>query len=165
MAGNLDTATFARREWPYKEVSALFHETFPEARPCMNRCVLWADVGTPGRDPIIAYLRRRGYFMHMAENSLEALQFIRNRRPDCCLLDNDLAPVSGLELLETIGQDPACRGMSIFIVSATQGAEAEYEKKMCRFFRGVKVLKKPLTTPEILAELTALYPEPAELAR
>lgn len=163
MAGNSDTATIARREWSHKEVSALFHETFPEVRPCMNRCVLWADPGTQGRDSIIAYLRRRGYFMHTADNSLEALQFIRDRRPDCCLLDIDLAPISGLELLETLKQDPASRDMAVFVISASQGEEADYETKMTRFFRGVKVLKKPLTTPELLAELTALYPEPAPL--
>ena len=164
MAGNSDTATFPRRELPYKEVSALFHEIFPDARPVMNRCILWADTGTPGRDPIIAYLRRRGYFMHIADNSLEALQFIRDRRPDCCLLDSDLAPISGLELLDVINQEPYCRDMAVFLISAGQGEEIDYENNMLRFFRGVKVLKKPLTTPDVLAELTALYPQPAALS-
>ena len=72
-------------------------------------------------------------------------------------------PVSGLELLEILKQDPSCRDISVFVISAAQGEEAAYEKNMTRFFRGVKVLKKPLTTPELLAELTALYPEPAVL--
>jgi len=155
--GITDTAFLARKDWTFNEVEALYREVFPETEPCQNRTVLWADTGTNGRDAIVAYLRRRGYFIHLVDNSLDALQYIRECTPDCCLLDIDLLPISGIDLLKSLHQDSFFQQIAVFLLSGSSEGQAVYEKNILKIFSGVNVIKKPITAPVLVAEFNSLW--------
>lgn len=155
-------STLARREHDLRDLEERYRTAYPKAPAGRDKSVLWADPGTTGRDAIANLLRTRGYFVSTADTSLDALKFIRSQMPDCCFLDMALQPLSGLNLLETLRRDDFCREMAVFIISPEGGRQADYENKLTQYYRGIKVLKKPVTAPVLLAELEALYPPEAE---
>lgn len=155
-----ETALIARnRDWTFEETTTLYRETFPDALRFLNKSILWADVDTSGRDSIVSYLRRRGYFMYVVNNLVDAITFIQERLPDCCLIDSAFTGFTGIDLLEALSREPLYRKTAFFLVSDAQNAQLDYENKMLQFFGGVKVLRKPLTTPELLSTLDALWPD------
>ncbi len=80
-----------------------------------------------------------------ARNGLEALEIIRQQRPDLVLLDLMMPELDGFGVLEAVRTDEASRGIPVIVLTG----QALTEEDMARLNRGVtSVLQKGLFTVE-----------------
>jgi CheY-like chemotaxis protein len=65
-------------------------------------------------------LRLSGYEVIKIVNSSEAIQIIKDKRPDAILLDLMMPEVTGLEILHAIKQDSSLSNIPFIVISAKQ---------------------------------------------
>jgi len=82
--------------------------------------VLVVDDDTSIRKMIVAALKRDGYSFFEAANGLEALDLMRNGKPDVVVLDLMMPVLSGWDVLRERSHDPALRAIPVIIVSANR---------------------------------------------
>jgi DNA-binding response OmpR family regulator len=63
-------------------------------------------------------LSQRGFAVITASSGAEALAIVARQRPDCVLLDVMMPGMSGLQVLETLKNDPATAGVPVIMVTA-----------------------------------------------
>jgi CheY-like chemotaxis protein len=63
--------------------------------------------------------RRTGYHVIRATTGRDALEFMRERKPDVILLDLKLPDIDGFQVLKEKGEDPAINQIPVIIVSST----------------------------------------------
>lgn len=68
-------------------------------------------------------LGREGYEHDRVADGTEALQLIRDRRPDLVLLDVMLPGLSGYEICHQVRHDPAIAGVRILMMTARGSAQ------------------------------------------
>jgi len=92
-----------------------------------NLTVLIADDEPPARKKVRSFLRKKSevHTILEAENGLQAVDFIRQEKPDLVLLDIQMPGLTGFEVIETLGaeQMPAV----IFVTAYDQYAIAAFE--------------------------------------
>jgi CheY-like chemotaxis protein len=74
-------------------------------------------------DPIISQLfeeaiKQAGYAVEVAFNGKEALAKMAKDKPDILFLDLMMPQMSGFDVLEAIGKDPALKGVRVFVMTA-----------------------------------------------
>jgi CheY-like chemotaxis protein len=85
--------------------------------------VLVVDDDTSIRKMIIAALRRDGYRFLEAPNGREALDLMREARPDVVLLDLMMPVLSGWDVLKERRSDPDLSRIPVIVVSANRDPE------------------------------------------
>lgn len=98
-------------------------------------------------------LVKEGYEVETASNAREALKCIANGVPDLILLDILMPQTNGLELLETIKQDPKYNSIPVIMVTAV-GSD-EYRRKAARL-GALDFFEKPLDVPGILKKIRSI---------
>ncbi|MFH1874399.1 MAG: response regulator [Pseudomonadota bacterium] len=63
-------------------------------------------------------LEKEGYLVQSAFNAAQALEKIKQAKPDLMLLDIMMPKTSGIELLNTLRNQPATKDLLIIIISA-----------------------------------------------
>jgi two-component system alkaline phosphatase synthesis response regulator PhoP/two-component system response regulator VicR len=96
-------------------------------------------------------MQRKGYGMLTATNGEEALQVIRQQRPDLVLLDIMMPRLDGYEVAEAIRKDPATAEIPIVMLSA----KAQNEDIERGLAVGVDTYVTKPFDPEKLAETVA----------
>ena len=81
--------------------------------------ILIADDHPIAREPLARLLRHEGYETACAANGLEALEAMRERRPDLILLDMMMPKMGGLAFLRALREHPA--GATATASTATTG--------------------------------------------
>ena len=88
------------------------------------RCVI-VDDSAPFRDAAHAILESAGIaVVGMASTSAEALQLVKELRPDITLVDIDLGADSGFDLVRRLAEDGASPGSRTILISTH--AEADF---------------------------------------
>ena len=97
--------------------------------------VLVVDDDPSIRRMIMAALRREGYAFGEAANGKEALEAMRNDRPDVVILDLMMPIVSGWDVLRERASDPDLLSIPVIVVSANRSAElaSAMDKGICAF--------------------------------
>jgi CheY-like chemotaxis protein len=97
--------------------------------------VLVVDDDPSIRKMMVAALKRDGYKFAEAANGQEALDMMRERRPDVVLLDLMMPILSGWDVLRERESDPRLRDIPVIIVSATRAPEIAnaVDKGICAF--------------------------------
>jgi CheY-like chemotaxis protein len=88
--------------------------------------ILVCDDDPSLRELVRAVLGPRYRFVEAADGS-EALQLIRELRPDLIVLDVMLPGLSGIEVLEAIREDEALRQLKVVVITAWSHAEMEVQ--------------------------------------
>jgi len=89
----------------------------------MSTRVLVVDDRGESSRATCATLEARGLDVEHAPDGLSALERIELRRPDVILLEVEMAPMGGMELLDRIRANPQLAGIPVILVAA--GAEDE----------------------------------------
>ena len=89
----------------------------------MSARVLVVDDRGESSRATCATLESRGLDVEHAPDGLSALERIELRRPDVILLEVEMAPMGGMELLDRIRANPQLAGIPVILVAA--GAEDE----------------------------------------
>jgi CheY-like chemotaxis protein len=97
--------------------------------------VLVVDDDANIRRMIVAALRREGYDFVEAPNGKEALDLMRDDRPDVVVLDLMMPILSGWDVLQAREQDPALLTIPVIVVSANRDPElaSAVDKGICAF--------------------------------
>ena len=116
------------------------------------RTVLYVEDEAPLRGLVEFWLTDAGYRVLLAADGAEALELLRDSRPDLVITDAMMPNVSGDELVEAIKADPALRDIPILM--ATAAASPLRVDRMLE--RGCHaVLAKPLDEDTFLAAAAA----------
>jgi len=86
--------------------------------------ILVVDDTAAFREPIAASLRHAGYETLSAANGKEALELVRNERPDLILLDLSMPVMDGQTFLRVLRADPLVGGLPVILLSANTDKEA-----------------------------------------
>ncbi len=98
-------------------------------------------------------LGRAGYEVITADDGERALELIRERRPDLCVLDGRMPGLAGYEILQRLRDDPETASTKVLILTATIDDEREIRR------HGVNsdgFMKKPFEADALLAEVERL---------
>jgi DNA-binding response OmpR family regulator len=98
-------------------------------------------------------LGRAGYEVLTASEGAAALELIRERHPDLCVLDGIMPGLAGFEVLRAIRSDDATAGIRVLILTATVNEEREIRR------HGVEpdaFMKKPFEGEALLATVERL---------
>lgn len=115
--------------------------------------ILVVEDEQPIRDLIAFGLRRAGFQVALAENSLGARESIGDRRPDLILMDWMLPDMSGLELVRQLRRDANTRDIPTIMLTA----RAEEADKIAGLEGGVDdYVTKPFSARELVARIQAV---------
>jgi phosphoserine phosphatase RsbU/P len=98
-------------------------------------------------------LGRAGYEVITAADGERALELIRERRPDLCVLDGRMPGLAGYEILRRLRDDPETAATKVLILTATIDDEREIRR------HGVTsdgFMKKPFEADALLGEVERL---------
>lgn len=91
------------------------------------------------REALTVFLEGRGFAVDAVASGEEALQKVRDHRPDLVLMDLMLPGMTGAELLRTLRADPALDGVPMVTMSAVRIPELRPREGVAAF------LQKPFT--------------------
>jgi two-component system alkaline phosphatase synthesis response regulator PhoP len=74
-------------------------------------------------------LKKEGFDVDTASNGLEALELLGSRKPDLVFLDVMMPKMNGLEVCQTMRNDPSLKDIYVIILTA-KGQESDREKGM-----------------------------------
>lgn len=100
-------------------------------------------------------LKRKGYDIEQAFNGEEALEKIRNVKVDLIILDVMMPKITGLEVCETIKNDPDLKNIPVIMLTA-KGQESD--KNQGSRYGADEYMIKPFS-PRLLLETVAKYLE------
>lgn len=98
------------------------------------------------------YLAGHPYQVQSASSVDEGLAQARRTLPDAVVLDLMMPGRDGWELLAALRQDPALRHVPVIVCSVL------HEPELAHALGAQRVIKKPVTAPELLAALAAVLP-------
>ncbi|MCG8683481.1 MAG: transporter substrate-binding domain-containing protein [Desulfobacterales bacterium] len=119
-----------------------------------RKTILVVDDIEFNRDLINAHLEPFGFDLIEAENGIQALEKIKEHRPDLVLLDMKMPVMDGYELIGILCKDPALS--SIPVVAVTASALASDEQEISRICDGY--LQKPFSRADLIEKLLIFLP-------
>jgi len=87
-----------------------------------------------------------------ASNGQEAIDIVRNSKPELILLDIQMPVMNGWEVLQTIKEDPKLKDIAVIVVSAFTSPE-DIERSMQLGAAGF--IKKPVIMDLLLSSVTS----------
>jgi DNA-binding response OmpR family regulator len=118
-----------------------------------QRLVVVADDERDIVELVAIVLGRAGYDVITAPDGERALELVRERLPDLCVLDGRMPGLAGYEILQRLRSDPATAGVKVLILTATIDDEREIRR------HGVAsdgFMKKPFEAEALLGEVERL---------
>jgi HAMP domain-containing protein/CheY-like chemotaxis protein/signal transduction histidine kinase len=119
-----------------------------------KRSLLVVDDEKMQRDSIVALIGDADLRIVAVETGAAALEALRASHFDCMVLDLTLPDISGFDLLDTIGKEPALRDLPIVIYTAKELNRKEVTK-LKRYAKTIVI--KDARSPERLLDETALF--------
>lgn len=103
-------------------------------------------------------LEAHGYTILQSNHGREALQIVREKRPDLIIMDIQLPEISGLDVTKTIKADPDLKSIPIVAVTAfaMKGDEERIREGGCEAY-----LSKPISIARFLETVRTFLGEKA----
>ena len=98
-------------------------------------------------------MKKEGYNVTTASNGVEALEFIKQLRPDLVLLDVMMPRMDGYEVCQAIRDDPELSSVRIIMLTA-RGRDVERDKGMA--LGADDYVTKPFATRELVEKVNSL---------
>lgn len=98
-------------------------------------------------------LGRAGYDVRTAEDGRQALELVRERPPDVCVLDGVMPGLEGFDVLKAIRADERTAGVRVLILTATVEEQREIRR------HGIEpdaFMSKPFEADALLAAIERL---------
>lgn len=112
--------------------------------------VLIVDDNPQNLQAIGHILKKQGYDIAIAENGIEALEFVRNTPPEVILLDVMMPEMDGFEVCKRLKKDANTKDIPVIFVTAR--VETDHIVKGFEI-GGVDYVTKPFNSPELLARV------------
>jgi two-component system, OmpR family, response regulator len=122
------------------------------ADPAPGRHILVVDDEAVIRDTLGELLEIDGYLVETAQDGLDALRHLRERRPDALVLDLMLPDLNGWDVLRVCRADPMLTELPVIVMSARPDVAqsvAEFDVQAC--------LTKPFDFDELLDALAEMW--------
>jgi CheY-like chemotaxis protein len=119
-----------------------------------KRSLLVVDDEKMQRDSIVALIGDADLRIVAVDTGQAALDALKSSHFDCMVLDLTLPDISGFDLLDLIGKDPALRDMPIVIYTARELSRKDVTK-LKRYAKTIVI--KDARSPERLLDETALF--------
>lgn len=115
----------------------------------MKKILLAEDEDTIAR--LVQFkLEKSGFEVTSVRNGREALEQLRENRPDLILLDVMMPEINGIEVLERIKRDDALKDVPVIMLSA-RGQKADIER--CLSSGAVDYILKPFAPSELVKRI------------
>jgi CheY-like chemotaxis protein len=88
----------------------------------MTRSALVVDDSMLIRHTVCRFLEERGYNVESASNGLDALQIVKEVRPDILITDMMMPKMDGTQLITELKKDPQTATIPILVLAARQSA-------------------------------------------
>ncbi len=98
-------------------------------------------------------LRRHGYETILSEGGEEAIELIRQKKPDLILLDLMMPRIEGTELLRRLRSDEALKDIPVVVVSVRSTIEKESREAM---ELADEYITKPIDVPVLISTIEKL---------
>ena len=95
----------------------------------MSLVALVVDDSMLIRHTVCRFLEERGFSVESATNGLEALELLKNIRPDLIVTDIQMPKMDGGELITALKKEPATGKIPIVIVAGKQSGFENREKR------------------------------------
>jgi len=141
------------RVWTFEEVEAMYRRLNPGAIDGSGCKVVVAEDMLPMRMLLVNALTKKGFTVLPVENGLQALRLIRDKQPDCVLLDLMLPQMGGFEILEALKKDERYASIPILICSARKEAR---DIVTARKLGAAGYITKPFQIEEVLRRVEEL---------
>lgn len=142
------------KDWTIAEIEKLYSIFRPVASSNRGKSLLIADSDDSVRTIVSGQMQQKGFTVWSAADALETLKILKSHKPDCCLLDMNLQPVSGLDILEAISRDEEGGQMVVFITSNLNPRE---ERTLAQIYGAVDFLKKPVQTTALAQRIAQIF--------
>ena len=115
--------------------------------------ILVVDDSPTDRQYLSDILAKRGYQVATAESAEQALEKVKQQRPDLVLMDVVMPGQNGYQATRTLSKDDATKDIPV-IICTTKGQETDRVWGMRQGARDYIV--KPVSQDELLAKIAAL---------
>ncbi len=123
---------------------------FSKLKTKENAHILIVDDEESIRSLLKQELSEAGYFTSEASNGKEAIESIRENRPDLVILDIMMPEINGFDVAAILKNDPQTMDIPIIILSIVQDKARGYRIGVDRY------LTKPIDTPRLFEDIGAL---------
>ncbi len=117
------------------------------------KTVLVVEDNSVNRELLRELLSARDYAVEEAENGVQALEMMKQRRPDVLLLDLNMPVLDGFATLRKVREDPELSGLPVLAVTAS-AMRGDEEKALEAGFDGY--LSKPVKSKTLFEQLDRL---------
>ena len=120
------------------------------SEPMKQKKILVADDNENIRDALTYLLEDEGYQLWLAKDGAEAIEKVREFRPDILFLDIMMPEINGYDVCRTIKGDPVLKNTYVVMLTAKgQVAEQEHGKEV----GADEYIVKPFSPMEILTKI------------
>ena len=126
-------------------------------RAAMPKTILLADDHEDNRSALLTVLERHGYATLGASNGREAVDLVRERRPDLVLMDLAMPVMDGRTAMRTLRDDPDTADVPIVVLTA-MALSVDREKLEAEGFDGLLI--KPCMPPHLIQEVRRMIGPP-----
>ena len=88
----------------------------------MTRTALVVDDSMLIRHTVCRFLEERGYLVESATNGLDALELLREIRPDILITDMMMPKMDGSQLITELKKNPGMAGIPVIVLAGRQSA-------------------------------------------
>ena len=139
---------------PSRQETGLTEEVPKQLQPSpVSRSVLLAEDNETNIAAITDYLDAKGFQVRVARNGIEALEAVRDERPDIVLMDIQMPRMDGIEAIRVIRQDSALEDLPIIALTALAMSGDE---ERIRDVGANDYLTKPVSMKELVVRIERL---------
>lgn len=141
-------------EWTMDEVEKLYAIFRPTVSTNRGKTLLLADADDSTRNVAGAQLQQKGFTVWCAADAAETLKILKERKPDCCILDLNLAPLTGLDILEAVSREDGQAGMVKYLSSAAVQRE---DRLLAQIYGAQEILRRPLQAAAVADRIAEFF--------
>jgi len=119
----------------------------------MPKCVLLVDDDRLVKDLMQHALKNIGYEVISADDGLEALEILQQKKPDLILLDVQMPRMDGYTFIMKKTADPAIAHIPVIVLTSLGKTEPLFKR------HGIKAyLVKPINTHDLMEKVQSIIP-------
>ena len=145
-----------------RPAAVALHPAPPTSLLATAKSVLVVEDEPDVLDLVAFHLGRAGYQVLRADRGAKAQEYLKRTRPDLVILDLMLPDMSGLEILQTMGEDGRLRGVPVIILSARASTE---DRVLGLELGAVDYVPKPFSPRELVLRVRAVLARHATAER
>lgn len=136
-----------------RPTAVALHPAPPASLLTATKSVLVVEDEPDVLDLVAFHLGRSGYQVLRADRGAKAQEHLKRTRPDLVILDLMLPDMSGLEILQTMGEDGRLRAVPVIILSARASTE---DRVLGLELGAVDYVPKPFSPRELVLRVRAV---------